>query len=1310
MSRSLVLTFNSAVAKYSQLNKKVRKSISKGEFWRFTRRKRQHLLHKIERLKRRIIELRFHLKFAGAGLAAGLVMMTTGEVAAQNASPLGPFVENKNANPFPKPAFDRYRNPVITFFDLEKDGDLDAVIMQGDYPSSQYYQNTGTNKNPQFSSYWQSGIDLLRDNASGTGSSGGGRIAFADIDDDGDLDAVVGMDNSDDDLNSDIQNDIVFFYRNDALSPSDAPIFNRDYGSEHPFASMTIKKEGWPAFSDIDGDGDLDFILAGEFDDKNTGKTAWVQVFKNQKEGHEPGINATYQPLQTNDNPLYIGESSITASAGFFDISFADLDGDGDEDFFWTDQHGQIRYKRNDKGTFVDQEGKYVYKPGGTSTGNPMEINNLFLSTPNNYKSLSFGDLDGDGDTDLVIGTNNVGDLNSPYIYVENTGNGVMVADRSYSNFISGFYMGYQTTATFTDYDKDGDEDFLTTGTVVVPKGSEGLTEEVVGHAFFKNNNGKFELQQTPLTDPFAVLAVKGNKGRWITADMDGDIDIDAIFLDSEFDPVLQYDVATIQYYRNDGNTFTLIDGPVSPFKPILDLKYYYPRISFGDLNSDGLPDVVMIGNGNTPIFFKNTGVLGSPVFEQDNSWKDGLSTESGELTPKLVDLDSDGDNDMVLGKYWYVWYYENVGNGTTPAWKEYHERYEQEGQLFNVENPFGTISNGGGIVPDVVDVDGDGDKDLFFANYNRGFFSFYENQNPAPNVLHTGPTQFALVANKAITLDPTFTVVDPDNDKIVQINVKVEPYEQGKELLHVNGLPGTLTESWNAITGVLTISGSAPIADYQAALKNIQYVYTGVPAGGRASNGRTIQKTITVTTLDSDLTVVPSNTAVFQIGHSNTKPVISPGSFLATFNSTSVPVIPGIVLTDGDDTTMGSAEVKIDAATYIAAQDRLTATFAGTLSGSFNTTTGVLQINGTGTVAEYQQTLRSVAYSNLLGAGATKAPRTLSVKVNDGESDSNIGVVQVSVGSANTPPTISGTATPFYVSGELVINNNIVVTDPDTLILGANVVFATGFINSEDVLLFTDQNGITGTYNSTAGLLTLSGPANPALYQAALRSVKYKNTAATPNTGDRAVVFSVTDGGPQASVNTVITINKPPVVEVAKKNAATDGNVAFGIPEAITDPDNNLDLSTLQVTSEKGVATISGGIVTVDYSASKINDPVVFDNVTISVCDTGGRCTTYVLIVELRDDAFVYSGMSPNGDGVNDWFTIDFLPEKTQVAIFNRWGEMVFETNDYDVNEPANRFEGKNKNGTEVVAGAYFYKIRYPDGRVRTGSIILNR
>ncbi len=76
----------------------------------------------------------------------------------------------------------------------------------------------------------------------------------------------------------------------------------------------------------------------------------------------------------------------------------------------------------------------------------------------------------------------------------------------------------------------------------------------------------------------------------------------------------------------------------------------------------------------------------------------------------------------------------------------------------------------------------------------------------------------------------------------------------------------------------------------------------------------------------------------------------------------------------------------------------------------------------------------------------------------------------------------------------------------------------------------------------------------------------------------------------------------------------------------------------------------------------------------------------------------------------MNDWFYIQFVEPGTQVGIYNRWGDAVFETNDYDNNEPSKRFEGKNKAGTDVVSGSYYYKIKFPDGRVKTGYIMLSR
>ena len=66
-----------------------------------------------------------------------------------------------------------------------------------------------------------------------------------------------------------------------------------------------------------------------------------------------------------------------------------------------------------------------------------------------------------------------------------------------------------------------------------------------------------------------------------------------------------------------------------------------------------------------------------------------------------------------------------------------------------------------------------------------------------------------------------------------------------------------------------------------------------------------------------------------------------------------------------------------------------------------------------------------------------------------------------------------------------------------------------TSNLNSgEDELDFTDQNGITGTYDSGTGVLTLTGTSSVANYQAALRSVTYENSSDDPSTATRTVSF----------------------------------------------------------------------------------------------------------------------------------------------------------------------------------------------------------
>jgi len=88
-----------------------------------------------------------------------------------------------------------------------------------------------------------------------------------------------------------------------------------------------------------------------------------------------------------------------------------------------------------------------------------------------------------------------------------------------------------------------------------------------------------------------------------------------------------------------------------------------------------------------------------------------------------------------------------------------------------------------------------------------------------------------------------------------------------------------------------------------------------------------------------------------------------------------------------------------------------------------------------------------------------------------------------------------------------------------------------------------------------------------------------------------------------------------------------------------------------------------------------------------------------------LPDDVVIYNGISPDGDGDNDFFFIDGIakyPDNT-VEIFNRWGVKVFETSGY--NETNNVFRGISdgritiNKEEQLPVGTYFYIIKYDTG-----------
>ena len=109
---------------------------------------------------------------------------------------------------------------------------------------------------------------------------------------------------------------------------------------------------------------------------------------------------------------------------------------------------------------------------------------------------------------------------------------------------------------------------------------------------------------------------------------------------------------------------------------------------------------------------------------------------------------------------------------------------------------------------------------------------------------------------------------------------------------------------------------------------------------------------------------------------------------------------------------------------------------------------------------------------------------------------------------------TTTGTALAYLENGTTAVDSGLTVADADSSYLtAATVTMTTNYLNGQDTLAFTTQNGITGTWTAGTGVMALSGTATVAQYQTALRSITYNNNSDYPNTSTRTVTFSVSDG-----------------------------------------------------------------------------------------------------------------------------------------------------------------------------------------------------
>lgn len=130
----------------------------------------------------------------------------------------------------------------------------------------------------------------------------------------------------------------------------------------------------------------------------------------------------------------------------------------------------------------------------------------------------------------------------------------------------------------------------------------------------------------------------------------------------------------------------------------------------------------------------------------------------------------------------------------------------------------------------------------------------------------------------------------------------------------------------------------------------------------------------------------------------------------------------------------------------------------------------------------------------------------------------------------------------------------------------------------------------------------------------------------------------------------------------------------------------NGQTLNTTSLANQNQVYTTSGvyNASLIAYQGGGCSDTVYF---TIVVTDPPVPPVIVPFSIEIPNV------FTPNGDGTNDFFEMDVLnPADFQVVLLNRWGIVMYESND-----PAFQWDGTS-NGVNVDEGVYFYKCTVHD------------
>lgn len=380
-------------------------------------------------------------------------------------------------------------------------------------------------------------------------------------------------------------------------------------------------------------------------------------------------------------------------------LTWGDYDNDGDLDFVGSGSNSSavveaFAYRNNGNGTFT----RDVSFSG--------LLNNNTFGMPLTDGQFAFGDFDGDGNLDLAaVGNNGATGVTTVF---RNLG-----ASFGYSfTFFSGANaipnLGSSSVA-WGDHDNDGDQDLLVMGITGATVVTEIYSYNVSTGAFVRDT-------------PASASLPKVRAGRAAFADFDKDGFLDLAITGRE-------DLSSAPFtrlYRNQGDgTFANFILTTQPQNLINS------RVSWGDYNNDGYPDLLVCGNSNPSGSVLNTqlflNLAGADFALQANVALTGIESGSAEWG----DYNNDGFVDILLSG--------TTGTGATARITEVYQNNRQGGFVRDVTSSNNLQNLGNGSVAAWGDYDNDGKLDILItgnvSGVNSKSFRLYKNVQPTANL-----------------------------------------------------------------------------------------------------------------------------------------------------------------------------------------------------------------------------------------------------------------------------------------------------------------------------------------------------------------------------------------------------------------------------------------------------------------------------------------------------------------------------------------------------------------------------------------------